>query len=246
MVFAWFTPKPPRPWVDAHCRCSGCGGTPTPDAPRRARPGRIADQCNHQHGGQQAEPAEKQQRRAGAPAVQRGQRSRGQRDAERLRALPDTHRQAALVLGEPAQDESAARGEHRATGAAGGGQAQAEPHGTVHRGADQQHATGKPEPGRQHHALPEAVSSAAPGDEGQQQSCRGTGDQSAGEFQREALLPERRDQVGQPVLERAPGRHRDEPDQQDQPPPAGRRTARDMLARSRPVPAVPRAGRGCI
>ena len=67
---------------------------------------------------------------------------------------------------------------------------------------------------------PQPVRGRAPADQGQQQPGRRARHQDAGQLQREPVMPERRDQVGEAVLERAARRHRDQPDEQDEPPPA--------------------------
>ncbi len=82
------------------------------------RPDRVAHEHHHQDGREQAEAAQEQQRPGRAASSEGRQGRRCQRDAERLSTLPDAHREAALVPREPAEDQPAACGEHRAAGRA--------------------------------------------------------------------------------------------------------------------------------
>ena len=80
-------------------------------------------------------PPSERQRHSRPAGAQSGQRRGRQRYAQRLRALPDAHGQAALVPGEPAEDEPAAGREHRAARRSGQRQATSQPGIAVHRPA---------------------------------------------------------------------------------------------------------------
>jgi hypothetical protein len=181
--------------------------------------GRIPYHHDHQQHSGQAERAKEGQAHGQPVAPQRGQADRRHRDAERLGALPDAHRQPALRCGEPAEDQPPARRVHRTARGAGGGQARPErDHAAGMRGGEQHHA-GAGQAAGQDQALTEPVRRRAPGDQGEQQARGGAGDQEPGLFQGQAVRPQRRDEVGQPVLERAAGGQRDRPRREDQPPP---------------------------
>ena len=148
-----------------------------------------------------------------------GRLDRRHRDAEWLGALPDAHRQAALRRGEPAEDEPPARRVHRTARGTGGHQARAERGQPPDmRGEEQYHARTGQAAG-QDQALAEPVGRRPPGDQGEQQPHRGAGDQDAGLLQGQAVRPQRRDEVREPVLERAAGGQRDRPCRERQPAP---------------------------
>ena len=186
------------------------------------RPRRITHDRRDQDRGGQAEGAEERERGGPAVGADGGQGERRDSHAERLRALPDTHGQAPLASGEPAQDEPPAGGVDRCPGGPGRGQAGAQRGRAVHGGPGQQDRPGQRQARTEHQALPPAVGGRSPGHQREEQARGGAGNQNPRLLQGKALSPEGRDQVGQAVLEGAARGHREQAGHQDHPAPATR------------------------
>jgi hypothetical protein len=188
-----------------------------PPRPVGRRPRRVADQGEHQRRGGQAATAERGQRDGQAAVRERRQDERGDGHPERLRALPDGHRDTPLAGGEPAQHQPPARGVHGGGRGTGDEQGGAECRHTVQLGTGQQRHRTQAQSEDQYQPLAVPVGGRAPGDEGDQQP----GDRTAGEQPRlgqgEPVRAQCRDQERRAVLCRATRRDRDQPGDQHHP-----------------------------
>ena len=137
---------------------------------------------------------------------QRRQDDRGETHAQRLAHLADAHGQAAFLRAEPSEDQPAARRVDRR--ARGTDREEQEPalQGIVDGGGPQPRRAGDRQPEGEDAALAESVRRGAPRDERAQDPGDRRGDQEGRRLEAVSLGAQRRDQEGEPVLRRAPGR----------------------------------------
>ena len=212
-------------WMRVRNRLSryGLNGRSPSAAGLAARPGRVGDADGAGGGEDRGERARQQQRRPDAkPAGQRRDGQRGDGHAERLRDLPDAHRQAPAGAGKPADHHPPGRGAGAGRGRAAEHEQDPEADVAGHRRRREGEHGGEREAAGDHPPLPVPVGHRAPGDQRHDHADGRGGGQQPGLGQRHAAVEvQQRDQVGGRAQEQASGRLRADPEG-EHPPRRGR------------------------